>query len=110
MAAVVTIEQTIELGGTEKLYFGTIALDNSYPTGGEAIDASGNERFDFLIASPGPAAASGFGYQFCFDAPNQKLLAAYNDYDAGADGPHIQVPNTTDLSAITAIPFMAKGA
>lgn len=103
MAAVVTVNRSIELGGTDKLYVGTIAMDSSYPTGGEALDASGNEQLDYVFCSH-----SG-GYSFHWDAANQKLLVYYADYDAVADGALIQVPNTTDLSALTAVPFIAIG-
>lgn len=104
MAATVAITKTIDIGSTEKLYYGTIALDVSYPTGGEAIDVTANERFDVLIAQPTS------GYAFQWDAANQKLLAYRADYDAVADGPLVQVPDTTDLSAVTGIQFIAIGA
>lgn len=104
MAAVVTINQDFEIGETKKLYHGTIALDSSYPTGGETLDVSGNERFDVLIAD------SVGGYVFSFVASSQKLLAYVGDNDAGADGVLAQVANTTDLSAVTTIPFIAIGA
>lgn len=110
MAATMTINETHQVGDTLKMYFGTIAFDSSYPTGGEALDPSANEIMKTVICAPGPAAASGFGYQFQWDQPNQKLLVSYNDYDAMADGPHIQVPNTTDLSSLTAVPFVAWGS
>ncbi len=107
MAAVATIETKVQLGGTYELAFGAVAFDSSYPSGGEAVAATGIARIEWLIASPGPAAASGFGYGFYWDRPNQKLLVAYADYDAGADGPLIQIPDTTSLAALTAVPFIA---
>jgi hypothetical protein len=103
MAATATVEQTISLGGTAKLYTGTIALDASYPSGGEALDVSSNERLDIVIAGPNS------GYVFEWDAANQKLKAMYADYSNGSDGVLIEVPDTTDLSAVTAIPFVAIG-
>lgn len=106
MAATVTVENKVSLGGTVTLYSGTIAMDASYPSGGELIDSTGNERFDTLIAS------STSGYVFSWDAANQKLLA-YVSKDPGAvGGADIvlqQVANTTDLSAVTSIPFIAVG-
>lgn len=101
--AAVTVNRSIELGGTDKLYVGTIAFDSSYPTGGEALDATANEQLDYVFCTHQG------GYSFAWDAANQKLLAYYCDYDAGADGPLIQVPNTTDLSALTAVPFIGVG-
>ena len=103
MAATVTVEKTISLGGTENLYLLSIAFDSSYPTGGEALDGTGNETFLHVQAQ----ATS--GYVFQWDPANQKLLAYYADNDAGADSALIQVPNTTDLSALTAIKALAVG-
>jgi hypothetical protein len=107
MAAVVTVLQQWETGGNRTEYVGTIALDSSYPTGGEAIDASNNERFAHLNAQAGGTTAEGLGYVFAWDKANQKLVALYSDNNNASDGPLIQVPDTTDLSAITAIPFRA---
>lgn len=107
MAATVTITQDFSIGETKTLYHGTIALDDSYPTGGEALDLTGNEKFDVLIAQ------SEGGYVFSFNPSDQKLLA-YRQKDPGdAGGADIalpQVANTTDLSALTAINFIAIGS
>lgn len=112
MAAVATIEETFSLGGTGYLYRGTIAFDSSYPTGGETIDPAGNSKFDTLFAQGGGTTASGGGYVFNWDAPNQKLVA-YRQKDpanaGGADIPLTEVSNTTDLSALVSVPFIAIG-
>lgn len=102
MAAVVTVAGTEPLG-ERNLYWGTIALDASYPTGGEALDVSGNESFDIVLCTHNG------GYSFDFVKSSQKLIAYYADNNNASDGPQIQVPDTTDLSAITAIPFIAIG-
>lgn len=99
--ATITASETIELGGTFALIVGTIALDSSYPTGGESLDLASNDRVDYLFASPKS------GYSFDWDAANQKLVARYADYDAVADGPLIEVPNTTNLSTVTGVTFWA---
>ena len=104
MAATATVDQTIDLGGTEKLYIGRISLDNSYPTGGEAIDVSGNERFDSMLLEP----TSG-GYILRWDAANQKVIALMGDNNNASDGPLIEVAATTDLSAVTNVVFWAIG-
>jgi hypothetical protein len=104
MAATATTSKSVKLASGFVLYTGTIALDSSYPTGGEAIDLGLNERVDFLVTSP-----SG-GYVGLWDATNQKLLMYYGDNNNASDGALIQVPDTTDLSALTAIPFFAIGA
>ena len=107
MAATVTITRDIEIGESAHLYEGTIALDDSYPTGGEALDVSGSESFTTLIAQ------SEGGYVFSFNPSDQKLLA-YRQKDpadaGGADIALVQVAATTDLSALTAINFIALGA
>lgn len=104
MALVVTLDDDISIGDTNHLYTGTAAFDSSYPTGGEAFDVSGNSSFSFVLFTPKS------GYTFEWDKANQKVIARYADYDAVADGPLIQVPDTTDLSALTAVPFIAIGS
>lgn len=88
-----------------KLLTGKIAFDSSYPTGGEALDLS--NHFDRLIAFIAfePTA----GYVFIYDRTNKKVKVYFADYDAGADGALIEVADTTDLSALTAVYFMAVG-
>lgn len=110
MAAVVTVTDSWDAGGNRTEYLGTIAMDNSYPTGGEPIDVANNERFAFLNAVGGGTTATGAGYLYQFDAPNQKLVAFRQKDPGNAGGADIALPevgNTTDLSAQTAIPFRA---
>lgn len=106
MAAVVTIEKEIPIGASERLYLGVIALDNSYPTGGEAIDVAGNTSFRKLFAQPTA------GYVFEWDEDGQKLKA-FRQRDpgaiGGADVPLPEVTNLADLSALTEIDFIAFG-
>ena len=49
------------------------------------------------------------GYVFEYDYANKLALAYWADYDAGADGALIQVANTTDLSGVTGVRFIAWG-
>lgn len=105
--ATITITDQWDAGGNRTEYLGTIALDSSYPTGGEALDASGNERFAWLNAVSGGTTASGGGRLYAWDAPNQKLVVYVGDNDAVADGPFAEVANAVDLSAVTALPFRA---
>lgn len=105
MAAVVTsIAKTANDG--IRIMFGTIAFDASYPTGGEAITPNqlGLDVLQSLMVFPV------LGYTFAWDASTTapKVLAYW--VDTTIDGsPQLQVPNTTDLSALTAIPFIAIG-
>lgn len=84
---------------SRRMHVCTIAFDSSYPTGGEAFTADnvGLTRID------GAVIASNSGYQLVWDQANKKILAYYADYDAVADGPLIQVPDTTSLAALTAV-------
>jgi hypothetical protein len=106
MAAAVTLSgDWLHSIGDLRLVTGTVAFDSSYPTGGESITAAkfGLGKIDFLIAT----ALS--GYVFFWDGTNSKLMAYYADNNAAGDSALIQVPDTTDLSALTAIPVLAIG-
>ena len=77
----------------------TIAFDASYATGGESLDPTDFgivELVDIRIQSTS-------GYVFEYDYTNEKVLAYYADYNAGADGALIQVPGTTNLAAVTGV-------
>lgn len=103
MAITVTVTNTEPLGNST-VYFGTIALDNSYPTGGEAVDLGSNERIDRLEVTGGKS-----GYQFSWDSANQKLIVYQGDNTNAAAAPAVQVPNATDLSALSALEFVGFG-
>ncbi len=82
-----------------QIYSCSVAFDSSYPTGGEAIIFPFTP--DIVIITPAS------GYIFEYDYTNAKILVYYFDYDAVADGAAIQVPNTTDLSALTSVRMIA---
>jgi hypothetical protein len=103
MAAVATVTKKYGIGGTATLYVGTIAFDATYPSGGEAIDLGGNETVEIMLCAP-----SG-GYVYLWDKANQKLLVYYGDNNNAADGPLIENA-TADISALTAVPFLAIGS
>ena len=78
----------------------TVVLDNSYPTGGytglaDKIKGATNRNPTII----GVVAQSG-GYAAYWDYANSKLMLFYSNSDA-ADGPLIQVPDTTDVGGIT---------
>lgn len=81
---------------------GSITFDSSYPTGGEAVTAAnlGITAIGWMFMLPAA------GYVPVFDSANSKILVYQGDNDAVADGPGVQVPNTTDLSALT-VTFLA---
>lgn len=92
--------------GDRRAVVGNFAFDSSYPTGGESLTYQNlgfTSRVDWINFE------SSGGYVFKYDRANQKVLAYYADYDAVADGALIQVPNTTDLSSLTAVRFFAIG-
>jgi len=94
-------------GGTRlKLLIGSIAFDSSYPTGGEAMDLSNDlgtiHAVQFFDMS---------GYSFEYDYANKKVIVYWGDYaqTTAVDKAHVQVADTTDLSALTDVRFIAWG-
>lgn len=80
----------------------SFAGDGAYPTGGTAIEAAlrtalSKGTVDVFAVIPQDCG----GYWPVWDEANNKLKVYYHDYDAVADGPGIEVPNTTNLSAVT---------
>ena len=91
-------------GGQLKIITGSIAFDNSYPTGGESMDIS--EMFTNLLIV---LFESKSGYVFEYDYSNKKVKARVGDNDGASDGPLAEVANGTNLSALTAVRFLAIG-
>jgi hypothetical protein len=85
---------------------GSVAMDSSYPTGGEDISTTLKAKFGTLLQL---MIEPSVGYNFVFDKTNSKIMAYYADYDAVADGAFIQVANAADLSGVTAAKFIAIG-
>ncbi len=81
-----------------------ITMDASYPTGGEAVTAAqlGLATVDVAMCT------SNTGHVAQYDKANAKIKLYYADYDAVADGALIEVPNTTDVSAVV-VTVMAFG-
>lgn len=90
--------------GNQNIVICDIDFDASYPTGGESISTPatilGMDTVHFAIISP-----SG-GYVFTYDYTNNKILAYRS---AGSGAAMAQVPNTTDISAITNVRAMFIG-
>src|SRR4051812_43663195 len=104
--ATINVDTTIPLEGGYDLIAGSIAMDSSYPTGGESLDPSNIASVQYLIPAPGGTTASGKGYKFEWDGPSQKLVVLQGDNTNAAAAPAVEVPNTTNLAAITALPFI----
>jgi hypothetical protein len=105
MAATATVHKSVSLGDSLFLYMGTIALDNSALAAGEPIDVSANNRFERLIVTGGSGAANGYRHEW--DSANQALKSYRTDQ---VDDAQEAVPDTTDLSALTALEFVAFGS
>ena len=102
---------TLEMPAAERIsrvgfiISGTIAMSSSYTTGGESITkiTQNFKKCQFIsIESKG-------GYIFEADLTNKKIKAFYVDNNAVEDSPMIEVPNATNLSAITGIKWLAFG-
>lgn len=97
---VTTVTNQIE--GIRRRVYGTLAMDNSYPTGGLAFPMStigAKSISEIDISSSG-------GRMFSWDGSRTapKILA-HQDAAVAAAAALPQVANATDLSAHTAVPF-----
>lgn len=108
------VYKNLGFAGTPGAIFisGSFAFDASYPTNGESfVDSASNKIAAFL--PKGQVKLVLFeqkaGYVFEYDYTNDKVKAYYADYNAAADGALIEVPNTTDLSALTDVRWIAWG-
>ena len=91
-------------GGQLKILTGSIAFDGEYPTGGEPMDIS-----DMFTSLKAVFFESKGGYVFEYDYGNKKVKAMVGNNDNATDGPLVEVANETDLSALTAVKFLAVG-
>lgn len=106
MAATLTVEGQIPGISGANLYFGTILMDNSYPTGGEAIDPPGDAEYQKMwITARGPVVA-GQGVIATWDKANKKVVVYWGN--AGSASVLPEVTATTDLST-TVFDFLAVG-
>ncbi len=101
MALTLTLVEVANRDSFPRFVHMTVALDNSYPTGGydgflEKFRAkmSNSDTPLFVI----PCGLDGYGVRYNKTTDKLVLLQSNN---AGALGPEIQVANATDLSAIT---------
>ena len=103
MAATVTLsENPINFGGGMLFVTGTITMDSSYPTGGEAVTpgqfkGGAIRRLNLFASTTGIVPA--------WDSTNSKVMAFW--VDTTVDGAALgEVANSTDL-ATTVFPFTA---
>lgn len=75
-----------------------VTFDNSYPTGGEALDFKQYTGFTPAVMFFQERAGLG-GYTFRYDYANKKIMVFW--VDTTVDGKEmVEVVNTTDLSAL----------
>jgi hypothetical protein len=80
----------------------SFAGDGAYPTGGTAafqakLRAKTGDQRQILAVIPQDCG----GYHVVYDHAADKLKVYHGNNDGGADGPAVEVPNATDLSAVT---------
>jgi hypothetical protein len=101
MALVFTINKRWRSGKFVKVR-GTVAFDSSYPTGGEDWASAGlGNKVQTLEVAPSK------GYLFTPDYTNNKVMAYWSNLDGDVDGALVEVDSATDLSTVTAAPFLA---
>lgn len=98
MALTITSVTGKQSMGSRRFEVVDITPDSSWLAAGEALTAAtlGFQSIDFMLIE------SAGGYVFRYDRANSKVLAYRADYDAVADGALAAVPDTTDISAVTA--------
>lgn len=96
MAAVATIKKKFKFGNGYCVV-ADVAMDSSYPTGGETVSAEqlGLSALEFVLGAP-----SG-GYVPEYDHASKKLKAYYADCDFEGDKALVEVANEANLSAVT---------
>lgn len=101
--AAVTPNDIFDIGGNLKIAFGSFTPDNSWLAAGESLSITGMEKIKALTVYGGSTAT--VGVRFEWDEANQKVLAFRTDQ---ADDFQEAIPDTTDISAVTAY-FYAFG-
>lgn len=83
-----------------------VVFDSSYPLGGEAVTPASFGLTHFIsaviagVARDPDTADNAFALDY--DATNKKLILFYGDNNNAADGPLIELPDTTSAAAYTA--------
>lgn len=82
---------------------GTMAFDSSYPTGGEAVTFSlPNEKIIAVFMEPYG------GRLYRYDNANEKIIS-YFSRGGTASGVFTEVSSTSDLSAMSNVPYVMFG-
>lgn len=99
----ITVGEQTPTNGPQGMDMVSFPGDASYPTGGTAaFQASIRTALDkgnVNIVAIVPQDCG--GYSPVYDNANDKLKVYHGDSDGVADGPMVQVPNATNLGAVT---------
>ncbi len=92
--------------GRQKIVKGTLAFDNSYPTNGEPLTAAqlGLSRVEHAHVH----ASYGYVFEVVYSSATALLIKAYWQNEVAASV-LVEVTNTTDLSAASAVRITAYG-
>lgn len=101
MAMVVTVQQS-QVEGIKRRFYGTLAMDASYPTGGLSFPLTTLGAKSIVELDIRSDTGRLFSWDKSRTAP--KVLA-HQDNGTATAAALPQVPNTTDLSSHSAVPF-----
>ena len=87
---------TVWLGAVYKLYFDVVTGPSSYSAGGFTVDTGLSDVKAAIVIADGGYKAEVAG----ISGGTITIVVRYYDYDAGADGTAIEVPDGTDLSGV----------
>lgn len=84
------------IAGRKRQTVTLVTMDDSYPTGGEAVTANqlGLTFVDAAICQ------TNSGHIAQYDKANAKIMLYYADYDATGDGALIEVPAATNVATV----------
>ena len=91
------VEEAQGVFGHLKAFAYDVTFDASYPTGGEELTPATVGLEEIIMVIPEMADT---GHIVWYDRANSKLEAWYSDHSESADGPLVEVANTTDLSTV----------
>lgn len=106
MAISVRIE-LVESLRNSTLVTGSVLFDSSYPTGGEVF-AIADTTYDVTLERIAHLSGTGGGYVIEWDKANQKAKLMMGDNNNAADGPLIEVADTTNIATVL-VNFLAIG-
>lgn len=119
MAATVTkIATPAPIGNGMKIGVFSVALDNSYPSGGEAIDLTDYFDYVYSVSIGGNDTLADNQYKFdallpgattALTSSNLLITAYWDPADAGAAEAFDEVTAATDLSAVGALAITVIG-